>query len=134
MIYLSPEQILFLHARVIAETGGAQGIRDIGLLISALDRLNAAFGGSEIYPDVFTKAAALLHSLIQNHPFVDGNERTGIAAAVLYIQANGFRLTATNTALESFTMSVARGEQEVQGITTWFIEHSQPIEAGENND
>jgi death-on-curing protein len=133
MIYLTPEQILFLHARLVAETGGAQGIRDLGLLISAVDRPKAAYEGSELYPGVLTKAAALMHSLIQNHPFVDGNKRTGIAAAGILLQLNGYRLTATNEELESFTMSAARGLEEVPEIASWLEEHSMKIEAGENN-
>ena len=133
MIYLTPEQILFLHARLIAETGGAQGIRDLGLLISAVERPKAAFEGSELYPDVFTKAAALMHSIVQNHPFVDGNRRTGIAAAGIFLQLNGLKLTVTNPELRSFTLSVAKGEQEVPEIASWFEEHSESIEAGEND-
>lgn len=132
MKYLTPEQILFLHARLISETGGSQGIRDLGLLVSAAGRPQAAFEGSDLYPDLFTKAAALMHSLIQNHPFVDGNKRTGIAAAALFLQVNGFRLIATNPEVENFTLSVARGEQEVPDIASWLKHHSEAI-AGEEN-
>ncbi len=132
MKYLAPEQILFLHARLISETDGAQGIRDLGLLVSAVERPQATFEGSELYPDLFTKAAALMHSLIQNHPFVDGNKRTGVAAAAIFLQVNGFRLIATNPDLEAFTLNVARGEQDVPDIASWLENHSKAFEGGEN--
>ncbi len=80
MRYLTAEQVLFLHARLIEETGGSHGIRDVGLLQSAVARPRATFEGEDLYPDVCSKAAALMHSLINNHPFVDGNKRTGTAA------------------------------------------------------
>lgn len=130
MIYLTPEQILFLHSRLISETGGGQGIRDLGLLVSAAERPKASFEGSELYPDIFTKAAAMMHSLIPNHPFVDGYKRTGIAGASIFMQLNGFRLTATNPELESFTLSVAKGEQDVPEIATWLEQHSETVEVG----
>ena len=90
MQYLSPEQVLFIHARLIAETGGEHGVRDIGLLQSAVARPKATFDNKELYPDVANKAAALMESLINNHPFVDGNKRTGITAAVLFLRINNY--------------------------------------------
>ena len=132
MKYLTPEQILFLHARLISETGGSQGVRDLGLLVSAVGRPQAAFEGSDLYPDLFTKAAALMHSLIQNHPLVDGNKRTGIAAAAIFLQVNGFRLIATNPEVETFMLSVAKGERDVPGIVSWCENRLDAIEGGGN--
>ena len=83
MIYLTPEQVLFIHSRLVAETGGSHGVRDLGLLESAVARPRATFDGKELYPDLFTKTAVLMDSLINNHPFLDGNKRTGITAAGL---------------------------------------------------
>ena len=71
MEYLTPEQILFLHARLIEETGGGEGVRDVGLLLSAIARPQASFDDKDLYPDIFSKAAALMDSLIRNHPFLD---------------------------------------------------------------
>jgi len=88
MNYLTAEQVLFIHARIIEETGGAHGVRDLGLLESAAARPQATFDGEDLYPDLFTKAAALMHALIQNHPFVDGNKRTGTVAAGLFLEIN----------------------------------------------
>lgn len=130
MNYLTPEQILYLHARLSAEIGGTQGVRDLGLLVSAVGRPQAAFEGRDLYPDLFTKAAALMHSLIQNHPFVDGNKRTGIAAAALFLQVNGFRLIAANPEVVAFTLSVAIGEKDVVDIASWLEHHSEAIPGG----
>ena len=77
MIYLTPEQVLFIHARLITETGALIGSWDSGLLQSAVARPQATFDGQELYPDVFSKAAALMDSLVNNHPFVDGNKIRG---------------------------------------------------------
>jgi len=124
MRYLTPEQVLFIHARLIAETGGEHGIRDLGLLSSAVSRPQAVFDGIELYPNVHRKAAALLESLIISHPFVDGNKRTGITAAAMFLQINRYALTASNQEVESFVLSVASGEQTLDGITGWLKSHS----------
>ena len=88
MIYLSPEQLLFLHARLVDETGGSHGVRDLNMLLSALGRPQASYDKDDLYPDIYKKAAALMDSLIRNHPFLDGKERTGIAAAVIFLRMN----------------------------------------------
>ena len=124
MRYLTPEQVLFIHARLIAETGGEHGIRDLGLLSSAVSRPQAVFEGNELYPDIHTKAAALLESLINNHPFVDGNKRTGITAAVMFLQMNNHSLIASNQELESFVLYVASGKQSFDSIKEWMKSHS----------
>ena len=124
MNLLSAQQVLFLHARLIEETGGSHGLRDIALLESAVARPQATFDRADLYPDLFTKAAALMHSLIANHPFVDGNKRTGIAAAGLMLMRNGWRLEASNAQLEAFTLRVARGESDSAEIARWLRSNS----------
>ena len=119
MKYLTPEQVLFIHARLIVETGGEHGMRDLGLLQSAVSRPQAVFDGNDLYADVHSKAAALLESLVNNHPFVDGNKRTGIAAAALFLQANGYPLTASNQDVESFVLSIASGKKTFVDIAEW---------------
>ena len=126
MRYLTPEQVLFIHARLIAETGGEHGVRDLGLLQSAVSRPQAVFDGNELYSDIYQKATALLESLINNHPFVDGNKRTGITATAMFLQINDYFLTASNQEVESFVLSVASGKQSVQTITEWLRLHSNP--------
>lgn len=124
-LYLSVEQVLFIHARLIDETGGSHGVRDVGLLDAAVMRPRATFGGADLYPDVFPKAAALLHSLVRNHPFVDGNKRTGITAAGIFLVQNGVRLTASSSDLEAFTLSVVTQTIEIDILAGWFEAHSR---------
>jgi death-on-curing protein len=125
MKYLTSEQVLFIHARLIAETGGSPGVRDLARLESAVARLQAVFSGKKIYPNVFLKAAALLDSLINNHPFVDGNKRTGITAAALFLQANGRQLTANTTDLEEFTLQAATSHLDLLILADWLHRQSR---------
>jgi death-on-curing protein len=119
MNYLTPEQVLFIHWRLGGETGGSHGVRDLGLLESAVARPRASFDGVDLYPDLFTQAAALMDSLINNHPFVDGNKRTGITAAGLFLRINGWKLSASPEDLEACTLKVATGKMDVAAIAGW---------------
>lgn len=120
MIYLSVEQVLFLHDRLIEETGGQHGVRDLGGLQSALARPQAVFADTEFHPDVFSKAAVLLDGLTRNHPFLDGNKRISIATAALFLELNGYRVTTTNADLEEFTIHVTTMKPGLDEITEWF--------------
>lgn len=122
--YLTPEQVLFLHNRIIEETGGAHGVRELSLLLSAIGRPQAVFAGNDLYPDIFTKAAALLDSLNRNHPFVDGNKRTAISAAIIFLEMNGCAFSAQNKSLARFMMKCARGEVALDEIARWLATHS----------
>ena len=120
MIYLSVEQVLFLHDRLIEETGGEHGVRDLGGLESALARPHAAFGDTAFYPDVFSKAAVLMDGLTRNHTFIDGNKRISVSTAVLFLHVNGYRLTATNPELEEFAIYVTTMKPSIDTIADWF--------------
>lgn len=122
--YLTAEQVLFLHSRLIAETGGGHGIRDLGMLLSALGRPQATFDEKELYPDLFSKAAALMDSLVRNHPFVDGNKRTAITAAALFLRINGFQLVVENNEMVQFTLACAQSHLSLDEITDWFRKYS----------
>lgn len=126
MNYLTVEQVLFIHMRLLAETGGSPGVRDLGLLASAVARPQATFGGEDLYPDLFDKAAALLDSIIRNHPFVDGNKRVGITATGLFLRRNGWRLNATNRELETFALTVAQSVASFEQIVAWLCLHTTP--------
>ena len=89
ILYLSGEQVLRLHAHQIHNFGGSSGLRDRGALEAAVARPRATFGGEDLYADLASKAAALMHSLVMNHPFVDGNKRVGLAACLVFLEANG---------------------------------------------
>ncbi|NIM92109.1 MAG: type II toxin-antitoxin system death-on-curing family toxin [Anaerolineales bacterium] len=123
---LTPQQVLFLHARMIEEIGGSHGVRDLGLLLSALARPSATFEGRELYPSLFSKAAAILESLVNNHPFVDGNERTGIGAAALFLSGNGYKLAASKDQIVSFTLGIAQGGYLIEEIADWLEAHAEP--------
>jgi death-on-curing protein len=119
MNYLTPEQVLFIHSRLVAETGGSHGVRDLGLLESVVARPRATFDGRELNPDLFTKAAALMDSLINNNPFVDGNKRTGITSAGLFLRINGWKLTAISEELEMCALRVATVGMKVAELALW---------------
>jgi death on curing protein len=107
---ISAVEVLIIHDRVIASTGGSLGIRDEGGLLSAVGRPFQTFGGEDLYPSVFEKAGALLHSLCSNHPFVDGNKRTALVAAAFLLHQNGIELDVPIDEGESFMLRVAQGD------------------------
>jgi len=123
MKYLTAEQVLFIHARLVSETGGSHGVRDLGLLESAVSRPRATFEGKESYPDIFSKAAALMDSF-NNHPFVDGNKRTGIALAAVFLHRNGWGLTPSADELEVMTLRVAIGDVPIDTLAHWLNSNS----------
>jgi death-on-curing protein len=118
--YLTPEQVLFIHSRLISETGGSHGIRDLGLLLSALGRPQATFEGKDLYIEIFSKAASMMDSLVRNHPFVDGNKRTAITTVVIFLSMNGYQLRAGNEETVRFTLLCAQSILSLEDITNWF--------------
>ncbi len=126
--YLSAEQILFLHSRVIEETGGTHGVLDLGMMLSALARPRATFEGKELYPDLFTKTAALMDSLVRHHPLVDGNKRSAIAAAGIFLLINHFQLLVENNEMVRFTMACAQSKLSLDEIAGWFKQYSARVE------
>jgi death-on-curing protein len=118
--HLSVEQVLGLHEQLVHEFGGATGLRDRGLLESAVARPAMTFDGEDLYRDLAAKAAALMHSLAANHSFVDGNKRIGAAAAEWFVDLNGARLEASDEDFYEITVSVARGELSAEQLAIWF--------------
>ena len=118
-VYLTAEQILFLHDRLIRETGGSHGVRDLSLLLSAVSRPQSTFEGRNLYPDIYNQAAALMVSLVRNHPFVDGNKRTGVVAAGLFLRINGFRLVSQQEELVAIAVRVATGRIQLDELAGW---------------
>jgi len=117
--YLSIEQVLALHALQVERFGGARGLRDPSALASALARPQMTFGGDDLYLDPAAKAAALLHSLVQNHPFVDGIKRAGAHAALLFLAGNGFELAVEPGEWTQLVLAVARGELAAEAVAIW---------------
>jgi len=120
ILYLSVEQVLRLHAHQIGRFGGGRGLRDRGALEAAVARPRATFGGEDLYPDLASKAAALMHSLVMNHPFVDGNKRVGAMSAELFIEVNERGLLAADEEFEDIALAVARGEIDAESLAIWF--------------
>lgn len=124
MRYLSGEDILVLHARILDATRGAHGVRDAHLLASILEKPKMRFGGKELYQGVFRKAATYLEALATYHVFIDGNKRTALAAAARFLFINGYTITATNSQVERFVLGVALRKHDVAAITKWLKQHS----------
>ena len=127
MKYLTPQDILIIHAKIIDETGGLHGVKDVGLLISLTERPKAKFNGKELYRGVFKKAAVYLESLTHYHVFVDGNKRTGIVSTARFLFLNGFKLTASNSLLEKFVLKVVAKKVDLETIADWLKAHSKRI-------
>jgi death on curing protein len=131
--YLTVEQVLFIHDRLIEVFGGSHGVRDLNALESAVGRPASGFGDSQVYPDLFSKAAALLISLIGNHPFVDGNKRTGITAAGLFLEMNQLLLNVPERELDNFAVYVATQKPAVEDVAAWFRANCEPLSGAENS-
>ena len=125
MKYLYPKQIVYLHQQIVQISGGSHGLRDEGLLESAVYRPQATFGGHEFYPDLFSKVAALGFSLIKNHPFIDANKRVGFEAMRLTLRLNGFDLRASEDRKFNFVMEIAKGNLTEQQIAEWLKKYSK---------
>jgi death-on-curing protein len=123
----SASEILLLHDYLIETTGGEHGVRDLQALEAAVARPFAGFGDVELFPNVHDKAAALADSIINYHPFVDGNKRTGVSSAGIVLSLNGWEMTATNSELVWFGRHVAVARPEVAETAAWLSDHSRPI-------
>ncbi|MGE3388321.1 MAG: type II toxin-antitoxin system death-on-curing family toxin [Bdellovibrionales bacterium] len=123
MRYLTLEHLLDLHRLVIAKSGGAKELRDINALESAIAQPQMTFEGVDLYPSLAAKAASLAHSLIQNHPFVDGNKRVGHAAMEVFLILNGYEISATIEEQESYFLSIASGQVTRSELTEWIETH-----------
>lgn len=127
MVYLTAEEILVIHARLIDETGGAHGVREVGLLISIVERPKGRFGGKELYAGVFKKAAVYLEALANYHLFVDGNKRTSITTAARFLYLNSYELTAFNKEVENFVLRVVEKKLDIATIADWLRKHTKKI-------
>jgi len=123
MRYLGLGDILELYRRIMEETGGATGVRDLNGLQSALAQPRMTFEGNDLYPSVAAKAAALGFSLIMNHPFLDGNKRVGHAAMELFLLMNGQEIAAAVDEQQEAILRVAKGEMRLEEFLNWLERH-----------
>jgi death on curing protein len=112
VLFLGIDEVLAIHGHQIDRYGGSPGIRDVGLLESALAMPRATFSGQDLHPTLHEKAAAYLFHLVKNHPFVDGNKRVGLAVCLVFLALNGKRIRATDDALVDLVLGVARGDRD----------------------
>ncbi len=128
MRYLSLGEVTELHRRVIEAFGGSHGIRDLGALESAIAQPRMTFGGEDLYPTPVDKAVALGFTLVQNHPFLDGNKRVGHAAMEIFLVLNGFEIEADGDEQEQLMLALAAGEIDRSGLLSWLRGHVRPRE------
>lgn len=123
MKILKKRQILLLHSVLIAESGGSDGVRDEGLLDSAVNTPFQTFSGQDLYPTILEKAVRLGFGLIRNHPFIDGNKRIGTHAMLVFLNLNSITLSYEDDELISTILSVASGEMDADGLLKWIQQH-----------
>ncbi len=122
--FLNLEDVLSLHADQVALYGGDSGVRDPGLLESALAQPRATFGGEFLHKNFFEMAAAYLFHIVRNHPFLDGNKRTGAVAALVFLDLNGVEIDAPKGSVYEITLSVATGEACKAQVAEFFRLHA----------
>lgn len=120
---LNKRQVILLHQQLINEIGGSPGLRDEGLLESALAAPFQSFGGIDAYPSLQQRAARLAYGLVNNHPFVDGNKRIGAHTMLVFLALNGIELSYTQEELASLFIAVASGDKGYEEILDWLIDH-----------
>ncbi len=119
-VFLDLDKIMRLHRSLIEHYGGIDGTRDVGLLQSAISMPQASFGGDYLHADIFEMAAAYLFHIVQNHPFLDGNKRTGAAAAIVFLAMNDIPIDNDEQGLIDLTLSVATGQSGKAEIAAFF--------------
>ena len=125
MFRLTLEQVISIHSEVIKATGGTDGVRDIGLLSSAINAPFQSFGGIDVYPTIYQKAARLGFGLSQNHAFIDGNKRIAAHAMLTFLALNGIEIDCTEFELFSLFFKLASSEITFEDLLSWIINHSE---------
>ena len=124
MTKFTKEKVLLLHQYIAAETGGTVGVRDEGLLESALQSAFATFDGRELYPSKEEKAARIGASLVSNHSFLDGNKRIGMYVMLTFLETNGVRIECTDEDIVQAGLALAAGTMAYEGLLAWIREHA----------
>ena len=119
MRYLTLVEVLDLHRQIIEQSGGSMGVRDLGAIKSAISQPRMTFGGADLYPTLVGKASALGFSIVMNHPFIDGNKRTGHGAVEIFLVLNGLEIVTTIDEQEQIILALAAGELERDAFTKW---------------
>jgi death-on-curing protein len=125
-IFLTLDDVLESHSEQITNYGGSPGVRDTGLLQSALAQPEAQFSGQYLHSDLFEMAAAYLYHIVQNHPFIDGNKRVGLEASLLFLEINGVELNATDDEYVDLVLRTAQSQTNKNDIASFFRAHAAP--------
>lgn len=125
--YLAIDEVIAIHERMLLVGGGREGIRDFTLIHSAIERPKTTFAGKNLYPTIWLQAAAMIQSLIRNHPFNDGNKRTGYFTTLRFLNLNGYDLKVFNEGIINFTLSIDVERPNIEEISLWLKEHSKKI-------
>lgn len=122
--YLDLEHVIAIHDTLIEELGGSLGIRDQGLLESAISQAQQSFGGYELYPTLFDKSASYAFFISENQPFIDGNKRTAVSSAGVFLDINGYVLDCPSGELYAMMMKLANKKLKKEDLSKWFEKHS----------
>lgn len=125
-LFLTLAEVLAIHADQVTRYGGSSGVRDRGLLLSALAMPKATFSGQYLHEDLAAMAAAYLYHIVQNHPFVDGNKRTGTVAAIVFLALNGLEIEADEDAFGDLVIAVASGQADKASVAAFLRVRSEP--------
>lgn len=125
MVFLTKEQILLIHSMVIDETGGSHGVRDYHAVLSLENLPKQRAFGQELYPTIFLKAAVYARNIITGHPFVDGNKRTGMSAASVFLESNDYKIITAEGNVEQFALEVIHKRLQLNEIALWFKRNSK---------
>ncbi|TSC89371.1 MAG: death-on-curing family protein [Microgenomates group bacterium Gr01-1014_5] len=123
--YLNVPQVLAIHDQAVRRFGGSFGVRDIGLVESAIARPRATYDGNDLYRDIFDKTAALLQSPLKNHPFIDGNKRTALSSAGIFLKMNGYSLQNKHEEEVKFAIKVDNEHLSLEQISSWLKKNSK---------
>lgn len=123
--YLSEAELVAINHEMIAKYGGLHGVRDLNFLRLAVGRPQMSAGLKDAYPTIYLKAAAMFHSIINNHPFLDGNKRTSLFSAVLFLEYNGYKVNFTKNEAIEFTLKAHNDDWTVEQIAGWIKKHSK---------
>lgn len=125
IVFLTLDEVLAIHHKEVEKFGGSHGVRDLNLLESAVYRPQSSFMGEDLYPTIFDKAAALMHSLLMNHAFVDANKRTAIVSTSYFLHLNGYKIKMEQKEVVEFALKVESKQLDLEQISLWLKEHSQ---------
>lgn len=127
MKYLTKEQILLIHSMAIDETSGLHGVRDYHVILSLEVAPKQKVFNKELYPTIFLKTAVYARDIIMNHPFLDGNKRTGMTAAGVFLENNGYKIIAKEGEIEKFALKIINEKISLETIAAWLKKHSKKI-------